>query len=160
MASDEYSGCFCSGSSVRLAVGPGAVWLQNGTRQMQLLADHQLDVPVFTTIPTRALNQRLLQDVSERPGLTHSPMTTANSNCRPTTDHPGACNASRSVWGGRDLPRKETPGPGRPGFLQFVNRCAASLPASRTQTQADDGGVERSKFSESFEHFVLECIAA
>ena len=63
MPSDEYVRLFLQRVVGAIGGRAGAVWLQNGTRQMQLLADHQLDVTGFHDNPNALrLNQRLLHE--------------------------------------------------------------------------------------------------
>ncbi len=161
MVSDEYFRLFLQRVVGAIGGRAGAVWLQNGTRQMQLMADHQLDVTGFHDNPNALrLNQRLLQDVLQNgQACTHSPDDDSDYEL-PTDDLIilGALQREQECVGVVEIfQRKETPAQARPGFLQFVEQmCGHACRHLERQTESDDGGIERSKFSESFEHFVLE----
>ena len=138
----------------------GAVWIQNGVHQVQLLVDHQLESTGFHANPDALrLNQRLLQDVLQNgQACTHSP---DDGDVELPTDDLiilGALQRQQECVGVVEIfQRKDTPSQARSGFLQFVEQmCGHACRHLERQIESEEGGVERSKFSESFEHFVLE----
>lgn len=160
MSSEDYFSQFLQRVVGAIGGRAGAVWLQSGANQIQLLADFQLESTGFHDNPDALrLNQRLLQDVLQNgQACTHSPDDGEIE--LPTDDLVilGALQRQQECVGVVEIfQRKDTPAQARPGFLQFVEQmCGHACRHLDRQTEAEESGVERSKFSETFEHFVLE----
>lgn len=160
MSSEDYFGQFLQRVVGAVGGRAGAVWVQNGAHQIQLLADHKLESTGFHDNPDALrLNGRLLQDVLQNgQACTHSP---DDGDVELPTDDLiilGALQRQQECVGVVEIfQRKDTPAQARPGFLQFVEQmCGHACRHLERQAEPIEGTVERSEFSESFEHFVLE----
>jgi len=160
MSSEDYFGQFLQRVVGAVGGRAGAVWVQNGAHQIQLLADHKLESTGFHDNPDALRrNGRLLQDVLQNgQACTHSP---DDGDVELPTDDLiilGALQRQQECVGVVEIfQRKDTPAQARPGFLQFVEQmCGHACRHLERQAEPIEGTVERSEFSESFEHFVLE----
>ena len=160
MSSEDYFAQFLKRVVGAIGGRAGAVWVQNGAHQIQLLADHQLESTGFhDNADALRRNGRLLQDVLQNgQACTHSPDDVDVE--LPTDDLIilGALQRQQECVGVVEIfQRKDTPAQARPGFLQFIEQmCGHACRHLERQAESTEGTVERSKFSESFEHFVLE----
>ena len=160
MSSEDYFGQFLQRVVGAVGGRAGAVWVQNGSHQIQLLADHRLESTGFHDNPDALRrNGRLLQEVMQNgQACTHSP---DDGDVELPTDDLiilGALQRQQECVGVVEIfQRKDTPAQARTGFLQFVEQmCGHACRHLERQTESSEGVVERSKFSESFEHFTLE----
>ncbi len=162
MSSEDYFRQFLQRVVGAIGGRAGAVWIRNAANQMQLLADHQLESTGFHDNPQAlAVNQKLLLDVLQNgQACTHSPDDDGGIEL-PTDDLIilGALLREQECVGVVEVfQRRDTPSQARPGFLQFIEQmCGHACRHLERQEESDqEGGVDRSGFSESFEHFVLE----
>ncbi|MBQ17928.1 MAG: hypothetical protein CMJ65_12465 [Planctomycetaceae bacterium] len=161
MASEEFFGQFLQRVVGAVGARAGAVWVRNGSSQLRLIADHQLDSTGFHDNPRASQqNQRLLQDVlANGQACTHSP-DDDNDVELPTQDLIilGALQRDQECVGVVEIfQRLDTPSQARPGFLQFVEQmCGHACRHLERQDETDQVPVERSKFSETFEQFSLQ----
>ncbi len=138
----------------------GAVWMRNGSNQMNLVCDQGLRQTGFHDSPDAPMrNQKLLTDVmSNGQACTYSP-DDANVDL-PTGDLIvlAALQRNKECVGAVEIfQRADTPMQARPGFLQFVEQmCGYACRYLDQQSVADDGPAVASNVPDKFALFLLK----
>ncbi len=138
----------------------GAVWMVNGSNQLELLCEQGLHNTGYFDNPDAELrNRRLMSDVlSNGKACTYSPGDRSNTEL-PTDDLlvlAAVQRQKRCVGVVEIFQRTDTPQQARPGFLQFIEQMCGYACRYLDQQSEVKSALPSSELADKFERFVLQ----